>query len=83
MLANHSFPQYVQDSMSVSGAGCATTVSTRIDDAGWKMDELQGSLFFASAANVTDLFAPGVDPQHVVIEFELRRLAAIYQLVGL
>lgn len=33
------------------------------------MYELEGSLFFASAANFADLFTPKQDPQHVVIEF--------------
>jgi SulP family sulfate permease len=44
-------------------------VRTRIDDAGWKVYELEGSLFFASAANFAELFTPKDDPQHVVIEF--------------
>ena len=42
---------------------------TRIDAAGWKVCELDGSLFFASAANFADLFPPKDDPEHVVIEF--------------
>ncbi|MDM5180021.1 SulP family inorganic anion transporter [Massilia sp. DJPM01] len=45
------------------------SVRTRIDAAGWKVYELEGSLFFASAANFTELFSPNDDPQHVVIEF--------------
>ncbi len=45
------------------------SVRTRIDDAGWKVYELDGSLFFASAANFAELFTPSADPQHVVIEF--------------
>lgn len=45
------------------------TVRTRIDHAGWKVYELEGSLFFASAANFAELFTPREDPQHVVIEF--------------
>nr|WP_229518387.1 SulP family inorganic anion transporter [Massilia sp. PAMC28688] len=45
------------------------TVRTRTDDKGWKIYELEGSLFFASAANFADLFTPADDPQHVVVEF--------------
>jgi sulfate permease, SulP family len=45
------------------------TVTTRIDEAGCKVYALEGSLFFASAANFADLFTPKDDPQHVVIEF--------------
>ncbi len=45
------------------------TVRTRIDEAGWKVYELEGSLFFASAANFSDLFTPRDDPRHVVVEF--------------
>jgi SulP family sulfate permease len=44
-------------------------VSARIDDAGWKVYELEGSLFFASAKTFADLFTPRDDPQHTVIEF--------------
>lgn len=44
-------------------------VQTRIDESGWKVYELQGSLFFASAANFAELFTPKDDPQHTVIEF--------------
>ena len=44
-------------------------VRTRIDDAGWKVYELEGTLFFASTANFAELFTPKEDPDHVVIEF--------------
>lgn len=49
-------------------------VRTRIDQAGWKVYELEGSLFFASAANFAALFAPAEDPHHVVIEFGKARV---------
>ncbi|WP_426172727.1 STAS domain-containing protein [Massilia sp. TWR1-2-2] len=44
-------------------------VRTRIDDAGRKVYELEGSLFFASATNFAELFTPKDEPQLVVIEF--------------
>ncbi len=50
-------------------------VRARIDDAGWKVYELEGSLFFASAANFAELFSPKDDPQHVVIEFGKAKVA--------
>ena len=39
------------------------------DDKGWKVYELEGSLFFASAANFAALFTPNDDPEQVVVEF--------------
>ncbi|MDA0659364.1 MAG: SulP family inorganic anion transporter [Planctomycetota bacterium] len=39
------------------------------DDKGWKVYELEGSLFFASAANFAALFTPKDDPEQVVVEF--------------
>lgn len=47
---------------------------SRIDANGWKVYELQGTLFFASAANFAGLFDPKGDPQHVVIEFRQARV---------
>jgi SulP family sulfate permease len=47
---------------------------TRLDDKGWKVYELHGSLFFASTARFQTLFAPREDPQHVVIEFRYARV---------
>ncbi|MDO8654528.1 MAG: SulP family inorganic anion transporter [Undibacterium sp.] len=44
-------------------------VTTYIDDKGWKIYELEGSLFFASVAAFQNLFSPLDDPQDVVIEF--------------
>ncbi|GHD70568.1 SulP family inorganic anion transporter [Vogesella fluminis] len=49
-------------------------VTTRTDAQGWKVYELEGSLFFASAANFSELFAPRSDPEHVVIEFRRARV---------
>jgi SulP family sulfate permease len=45
-------------------------VETYIDDKGWKVYELDGSLFFASIAQFQNLFNPKSDPEHVVIEFK-------------
>ncbi|MEO8002093.1 MAG: SulP family inorganic anion transporter [Arenimonas sp.] len=44
-------------------------VKTYTDDKGWKVYELEGSLFFASAAGFADLFTPKDDPAEVVVEF--------------
>lgn len=44
-------------------------VSTYIDEKGWKVYELEGSLFFASVAAFQNLFSPSDDPLDVVIEF--------------
>lgn len=41
---------------------------------GWKVYELEGTLFFASAANFQNLFTPKDDPQEVVIEFRRARV---------
>jgi len=50
-------------------------VSTRVDEQGWKVYELEGTLFFASSANFQELFAPKDDPQDVVVEFRRARVA--------
>ena len=44
-------------------------VKTYTDDKGWKVYELEGSLFFASAAGFQNLFTPKDDPKEVVVEF--------------
>jgi len=44
-------------------------VKTHVDSNGWKVYELQGTLFFASVANFQELFKPGEDPEEVVIDF--------------
>lgn len=49
-------------------------VHTRIDAQGWKVYELEGSLFFASTANFAELFSPAEDPAHVVVEFRQARV---------
>jgi SulP family sulfate permease len=49
------------------------TVST--DAQGWKVVELEGTLFFASSTNFQALFAPKDDPADVVIEFRRARVA--------
>ena len=50
-------------------------VKTRIDENGWKVYELEGTLFFASIANFQSLFTPFQDPQDVVIDFGLSKVA--------
>lgn len=45
-------------------------VQTNTDAQGWKVYELEGSLFFASIAGFQQLFTPKEDPQDVVIEFK-------------
>ena len=49
-------------------------VKTGVDAQGWKVYELQGTLFFASIANFNELFAPKDDPQDVVVEFRNARV---------
>lgn len=50
-------------------------VQTRVDERGWKVYELEGSLFFASTARFAELFSPKTDPDQVVIEFKRARVA--------
>jgi SulP family sulfate permease len=50
-------------------------VSTSVDAQGWKVYELEGTLFFASSAGFQALFAPKDDPQDVVVEFRRARVA--------
>ncbi len=45
-------------------------VRSNIDEKGWKIYELQGSLFFASIATFQSLFTPANDPDDVVIDFK-------------
>jgi sulfate permease, SulP family len=49
-------------------------VKSHVDDRGWKIYELHGSLFFASAAQFLTLFSPKDDPQDVVVEFRDARV---------
>lgn len=44
-------------------------VHAYIDEKGWKVYELEGTLFFASAAGFQPLFSPRDDPEDVVVEF--------------
>jgi SulP family sulfate permease len=44
-------------------------VTAHVDEQGWKVYELEGSLFFASIAGFQSLFSPAADPQDVVVEF--------------
>ncbi len=46
------------------------SVNSYTDDNGWKVYELQGSLFFASIAAFQNLFIPSSDPDDVVIDFK-------------
>ena len=48
--------------------------STSVDEHGWKVYTLEGTLFFASVAAFQGLFAPKDDPQDVVIEFRNARV---------
>jgi SulP family sulfate permease len=49
-------------------------VRSGLDAQGWKVYELEGSLFFASVANFQELFTPKDDPQDVVVEFRRARV---------
>jgi SulP family sulfate permease len=49
-------------------------VTARTDDQGWKVYELEGTLFFASVAGFQTLFTPRDDPHDVVIEFRRARV---------
>jgi sulfate permease, SulP family len=50
-------------------------VATSVDAQGWKVYELEGTLFFASVTGFQALFAPKDDPQDVVVEFRRARVA--------
>jgi SulP family sulfate permease len=50
-------------------------VVTGVDAQGWKVYELEGTLFFASVSGFQALFAPKEDPQDVVVEFRRARVA--------
>jgi SulP family sulfate permease len=64
------------------------SVNTRIDEAGRKIYELNGTVFFASTAGFGDLFTPKEDPDDVIVEFRHARvmdhsaLEAIDDLAG-
>ncbi len=44
--------------------------SQYLDEKGWKIYELKGSLFFASTAAFQNIFNPANDPEDVVIDFK-------------
>jgi SulP family sulfate permease len=50
-------------------------VTASTDAQGWKVYELEGTLFFASSAGFQGLFTPRDDPQDVVVEFRRARVA--------
>ncbi|MEZ5452452.1 MAG: SulP family inorganic anion transporter [Thiothrix sp.] len=47
---------------------------TTTDD-GWKIYDLNGPLFFASAQNFQDIFTPNEDPDDVIVDFRHSRVA--------
>jgi SulP family sulfate permease len=49
-------------------------VQTSVDENGWKIYDLEGSLFFASIATFQQLFTPQDDPRDVIIEFRRARV---------
>jgi SulP family sulfate permease len=49
--------------------------TTRTNELGWKVYELQGTLFFASTAAFQQIFNPYDDPQDVAIDFKNARVA--------
>ncbi|MDO8890290.1 MAG: SulP family inorganic anion transporter [Sulfurimicrobium sp.] len=49
-------------------------VNTYLDGKGWKVYELEGTLFFASTAEFQTLFTPKEDPEEVVVEFRRARV---------
>lgn len=61
-------------------------VKAYLDHRGWKVYELEGTLFFASAAEFQNMFTPKDDPAEVVIEFRRSRVmdhSAIEAIDGL
>ncbi|WP_020651962.1 SulP family inorganic anion transporter [Massilia niastensis] len=46
-----------------------------VDAQGWKVYDLEGTLFFASVTNFQQLFRPRDDPEDVVIDFRRARVA--------
>ncbi|PHS77265.1 MAG: sodium-independent anion transporter [Rhodospirillaceae bacterium] len=57
--------------------GNATRITARIGEnaSGGKVYEIQGPLFFGSAQSFRDLFDPENDPDDVVVDFQLSRVA--------
>ena len=54
----------------------AKNIEVRVttEEHGWKVYDLHGSLFFASAQSFLNLFTPQADPQEVVIDFKNARV---------
>ena len=50
-------------------------VSTSKNKKGWKIYELKGALFFASVKNFNDLFTIKDDPNEIIIDFKLSKVA--------
>ena len=50
-------------------------VSSSINDRGWKVYELKGTLFFASVKNFNDLFKISEDTDEVIIDFKQSKVA--------
>jgi SulP family sulfate permease len=50
------------------------TIKTYGDDQGRKIYEVEGTLFFASAHQFSELFSPRDDPENVVIDFKRARI---------
>ena len=50
-------------------------VSSTINDRGWKVYELKGTLFFASVKNFNDLFKISEDTDEVIIDFKQSKVA--------
>ncbi len=51
------------------------SVKTHINEQGWKVYELQGTIFFASISAFQNLFSPIDDPQDVAIDFKNAKVA--------
>lgn len=48
---------------------------TTTTDDGWKIYDLEGPLFFASAQNFQEIFTPKDDPNDVIVDFKQSRVA--------
>jgi SulP family sulfate permease len=59
------------------------SVNAFVDEKGWKIYELQGSLFFASISAFQTLFSPLNDPNEVVIDFRNARVTDHSALVAI
>ena len=50
------------------------TIKTYDDDQGRRVYEVEGTLFFASAHEFSELFSPRNDPERVIIDFKKARI---------